>query len=58
MHHAGEVVGRSEIAEHIYAQDFDRDSNTVEVFVSRLRQKFGANSIETVRGQGYRMARG
>jgi len=58
MHRAGEVVGRSEIIEHIYAQDFDRDSNTVEVFVSRLRQKFGANSIETVRGQGYRMARG
>ena len=58
MHRAGQVVGRTEIIEHIYAQDFDRDSNTVEVFVSRLRQKLGSNTIETVRGQGYRIARG
>ena len=57
MHRSGQVVGRSEIIEHIYAQDFDRDSNTIEVFVRRLRLKLGSDSIETVRGQGYRMAR-
>jgi two-component system OmpR family response regulator len=57
MHRTGQIVGRSEIIEHIYAQDFDRDSNTVEVFVRRLRLKLGSDSIETVRGQGYRMAR-
>jgi two-component system OmpR family response regulator len=56
MHRAGQVVSRTEIIEHIYAQDFDRDSNTVEVFVRRLRLKLGPNSIETVRGQGYRIA--
>jgi two-component system OmpR family response regulator len=55
MLRAGRVVPRAEIIEHIYAQDFDRDSNTVEVFVRRLRQKLGADIIETVRGQGYRM---
>jgi two-component system OmpR family response regulator len=57
MHRTGQVVGRTEIIEHIYAQDFDRDSNTIEVFVRRLRKKLGADSIETVRGQGYRMPR-
>lgn len=55
MHHPGEVVSRVELTEHIYAQDFDRDSNTVEVFVARLRRKLGASFIETVRGLGYRM---
>jgi two-component system OmpR family response regulator len=55
MHRAGQIVGRGEIIEHIYAQDFDRDSNTVEVFIRRLRLKLGADAIETVRGQGYRM---
>jgi two-component system, OmpR family, response regulator len=55
MLRAGRIVPRAEIIEHIYAQDFDRDSNTVEVFVRRLRQKLGAEVIETVRGQGYRM---
>jgi two-component system OmpR family response regulator len=57
MHRIGRVVGRAEIIEHIYAQDFDRDSNTVEVFVGRLRKKLGADLIETVRGQGYRLRR-
>jgi two-component system OmpR family response regulator len=55
MHRTGQIVGRSEIIEHIYAQDFDRDSNTIEVFIVRLRQKLGVDTIETVRGQGYRM---
>lgn len=55
MHQHGRVVSRSELTEHLYAQNFDRDSNTVEVFVARLRRKLGASSIETVRGLGYRM---
>ncbi len=55
MHHAGEVVSRSELTEHIYAQDFDRDSNTVEVFIARLRKKLPPDLIETVRGLGYRL---
>lgn len=55
MHHGGRVVSRAELTEHIYAQDFDRDSNTVEVFIARLRRKLGAPFIETVRGLGYRM---
>ena len=55
MHHGGQVVSRAELTEHIYAQDLDRDSNTVEVFIARLRRKLGASFIETVRGLGYRM---
>jgi two-component system OmpR family response regulator len=55
MHQQGRVVSRGELTEHIYAQNFERDSNTVEVFVARLRRKLGASSIETVRGLGYRM---
>jgi two-component system OmpR family response regulator len=49
------VVSRSVLVEHIYAQDFDRDSNTVEVFIARLRKKLPAGMIETVRGLGYRL---
>ena len=56
MHRPGAVVSRSELTEHIYAQDFDRDSNTIEVFVGRLRKKLPPELIETVRGLGYRMA--
>ena len=56
MHHRDRVVSQSELTEHIYAQAFDRDSNTVEVFVARLRRKLGASVIETVRGLGYRIA--
>ena len=55
MHHSGRVVSRTEITEHIYALDLDRDSNTVEVFIARLRRKLGAEYIETVRGLGYRL---
>jgi two-component system OmpR family response regulator len=56
MHHRGRVVSQAELTEHIYSQDFDRDSNTVEVFIARLRRKLGASFIETVRGLGYRIA--
>jgi two-component system OmpR family response regulator len=52
-HHRGRVVSRSELVEHLYDQDFDRDSNTIEVFVGRLRKKLDANLIQTVRGLGY-----
>jgi two-component system, OmpR family, response regulator len=55
MHHRGRVVSQSELTEHIYSQRADRDSNTVEVFIARLRRKLGASLIETVRGLGYRM---
>ena len=55
MHHRGRVVSQGELTEHIYAQGFDRDSNTVEVFVARLRRKLGTSFIETVRGMGYRI---
>ena len=55
MHHAGRVVSRTELVEHLYDQDFDRDSNTIEVFVGRLRKKMGIDMIETVRGMGYRL---
>lgn len=55
MHRPGAVVSRTELTEHIYAQDFDRDSNTIEVFVGRLRKKLPPELIETVRGMGYRL---
>ena len=55
MHHRGRVVPQSELTEHIYAQGFDRDSNTLEVFIARLRRKLVVPMIETVRGLGYRI---
>ena len=57
MHQRGRVVSQGELQEHIYALGSDRDSNTVEVFVARLRKKIGAGAIATVRGLGYRMER-
>ena len=58
MHHPGRVVSQAELTEHIYAENADRDSNTVEVFVARLRRKLGGSFIQTVRGLGYRMEPG
>ena len=55
-HRSGHVVSKTELTEHLYGQDFDRDSNTLEVVVGRLRRKLGEGLIETVRGQGYRLA--
>jgi len=53
MHHKGRVVSRTELVEHLYDQDFDRDSNTIEVFVGRLRKKLEVDVLQTVRGLGY-----
>jgi two-component system OmpR family response regulator len=55
MHRPGHVASQAELTEHVYAQDFDRDSNTIEVFVGRLRKKLGRETIETLRGLGYRL---
>jgi len=54
-HHKGEVLSRTDLTEHLYDQDFDRDSNTIEVFIGRLRKKLGVDVIHTVRGLGYRL---
>jgi two-component system OmpR family response regulator len=56
MHHKGKVISRTELTEHLYDQDFDRDSNTIEVFVGRLRKKLPEDCIQTVRGLGYQIA--
>ncbi|MGI9400422.1 MAG: response regulator transcription factor [Rhizobiaceae bacterium] len=55
MHHQEQVLSRTVLTEHLYDQDFDRDSNTIEVFIGRLRKKLGSDCIETVRGLGYRL---
>src|ERR1700760_3863954 len=55
MMHQGRVISRTELVEHLYDQDFDRDSNTIEVFIGRVRKKIGADRIETARGLGYRL---
>ncbi|MBC8445316.1 MAG: response regulator transcription factor [Rhodospirillaceae bacterium] len=56
MHHLDRVVSRTELTEHIYDQDFDRDSNTIEVFIGRLRKKLGPDVIQTHRGRGYSLS--
>ncbi|ORU92917.1 MAG: DNA-binding response regulator [Cycloclasticus sp. symbiont of Bathymodiolus heckerae] len=60
MLHSGRVISKTEITDHIYEQDFDRDSNVIEVFVGRLRKKLDPNDqykpIETLRGRGYRFS--
>lgn len=53
VHHKDKVISRTELVEHLYDQDFDRDSNTIEVFVGRLRKKIPPDMIKTVRGLGY-----
>lgn len=53
VHHKDKVISRTELVEHLYDQDFDRDSNTIEVFVGRLRKKIPSDLIRTVRGLGY-----
>ncbi len=53
LHHTGRVISRSELVEHLYEQDFDRDSNTIEVFIGRLRKKLNVDLIKTIRGLGY-----
>ncbi len=55
MHHPNKVISRTELTEHIYDQDFDRDSNTIEVFVTRIRKKIGLDIIKTIRGLGYQL---
>lgn len=55
IHRPEAVVSRTELTEHIYEQDFDRDSNTIEVFIGRLRKKLPTGAIETIRGMGYRL---
>lgn len=55
MHHEGNVLSKAVLIEHIYDQDFDRDSNVIEVLVNRLRKKVGADLIRTHRGQGYQL---
>ena len=55
MHHRERIVSQSELIEHVYAQDFDRDSNTIEVLITRIRKKLGRDSIVNIRGLGYRM---
>jgi two-component system OmpR family response regulator len=56
IHNAGRLISRTELSEHIYAYDGDRDSNTIAVFVTRLRKKLGHDFIETIRGRGYRVS--
>lgn len=55
LHHQGNIVSRTELTEHLYDQDFDKDSNTIEVFIARLRKKLAVPYIHTVRGLGYRL---
>jgi DNA-binding response OmpR family regulator len=53
MLHPGRIFSKTELTDHVYAYDADKDSNVIEVYINRLRQKVGANRIQTKRGQGY-----
>jgi DNA-binding response OmpR family regulator len=53
MHHAGRAVSQIELTEHVYSQDFERDSNAIEVLIARLRRKLGPDVVKTRRGYGY-----
>lgn len=53
IHNAGRLISRTELSEHIYEYDGDRDSNTIAVFINRLRKKLGPDLIQTMRGRGY-----
>jgi two-component system OmpR family response regulator len=53
IHNAGRLISRTELSEHIYEYDGDRDSNTIAVFITRLRKKLGPEFIQTIRGRGY-----
>ena len=55
MHRVGRIVSQNELAEHLYSTDENRESNTIEVYVSRLRRKISPDIIKTIRGLGYRM---
>ena len=55
MHRPTRTISQGELVDHVYAQDFDRDSNTIEVMIGRLRRKLGRDAIVTVRGLGYRL---
>jgi DNA-binding response OmpR family regulator len=54
MHRQGRIISQSQLLEHLYAMDSERDPNTIEVYVARLRRKLGRDSIKTLRGLGYR----
>ncbi|VVT18633.1 response regulator transcription factor [Rhizobium sp. EC-SD404] len=56
IHHAERPITRTELSEHLYERDTDRDFNSIEVIIGRLRRKIGRNMIETIRGQGYRLS--
>ena len=53
IHNSGRLISRTELSEHIYSYDGDRDSNTIAVFITRLRKKLGTELIQTIRGRGY-----
>ncbi|EDP60280.1 response regulator transcription factor [Vibrio sp. AND4] len=55
VHNPEKVISRTELVEHVYKQDFDRDSNTIEVFIGRIRKKIAPKIIKTVRGLGYQL---
>ena len=55
MHHPEAVISKTELSEHLYEYDADKDSNTIEVLINKLRNKLGASCIRTYRGRGYQL---